>query len=263
MHRIILYTTLLLIFILPAKAQEMSLFDKLLFVQQGDTLPYRLLKPVNPESKELFPLVIFLHGAGERGNDNEVQIKHISELFLDTRNRGKYPCYLIAPQCPKKQFWADYKRKSEGVVLSEKPTRPAQMVLELIEQAMKEFPIDPSRIYITGLSMGGYGTWDLIARYPKKFAAAVPICGGGSPKTASRIKDIPIWAFHGALDATVPPQESRKMIHAIQDAGGLPGYTEYPDIEHNSWVNAYKEPHLIHWLFKQKLGGTPSEQAGK
>jgi predicted peptidase len=241
------------------QAQQMSLFDKLLWVNEGDTLPYRLLKPVGPEVKEQFPLVIFLHGAGERGSDNEVQIKHIQELFTDSRNRGKYPCYVVAPQCPKKQLWADFEGSGANVAISDKPTRPMEMVIQLIEQISKEFPIDQSRIYITGVSMGGYGTWDLIARYPNKFAAAVPVCGGGSPASAPDIKHIPIWAFHGARDRIVAPNESRKMIKAIQDAGGLPGYTEYPDIEHNSWVHAYKEPHLIHWLFKQKLGTTTTK----
>jgi predicted peptidase len=259
MHRIILWAVLLLLQTVTAMAQQNSLFDKLLYANKGDTLPYRLLKPVNPESKELFPLVIFLHGKGERGTDNEVQIKHISEFFLDTRYRGKYPCFVIAPQCSKKDTWADYSGNKDDI--SENPTKPTRLLLKLIEEVSKEFPIDPSRIYITGLSMGGYGTWDLISRFPNKFAAAVPICGGGSPKIAPEIKHIPIWAFHGAQDRIVSPEESRRMIKALRDAGGTPGYTEYPDVEHNSWVHAYKEPHLIHWLFKQKLANPTSKKA--
>jgi predicted peptidase len=261
MHRIILTAVLLVSAVFQSGAQQISLFDKLVYVNKGDTLPYRLLKPVNPGAKEEFPLVIFLHGIGERGNDNEVQIKHISELFVETRNRGKYPCYVLAPQCPKKQMWANFDGKGENVSLRPKPSEAVDMLMELIDQVSKEFPIDQSRIYITGLSMGGYGTWDMIARYPNKFAAAIPICGGGAPNTAGDIKQIPIWAFHGALDRTVPPQESRKMISALQKAGALPGYTEYPDIEHNSWIHAYKEPHLIHWLFKQKLGTPTSKKS--
>jgi predicted peptidase len=257
MHRSILSIVVIVIFSsIMAQAQQSQIFDKLLFTADKDTLPYRLLKPVNPQAKKKFPLVIFLHGAGERGNDNEVQIRHISELFLDTRNRGKYPCYLLAPQCAKKEWWASFQNKS----LSKTPSRPMQLVIDLIEKTIKEYPIDESRIYITGLSMGGYGTWELIARFPHKFAAAVPVCGGGDPKTASEIKNIPIWAFHGALDKIVAPQETRTMIHALQEAGGKPGFTEYPDIEHNSWINAYREPHLIPWLFEQSL---PSDLASK
>jgi predicted peptidase len=261
MHRIISAIAFFLFISYSVPAQQMKLFDKLLYVNKGDTLPYRLLKPVSPESKEQFPLIIFLHGAGERGSDNEVHIKHISEFVTDPKNRGKYPCFVLAPQCPKNQMWADFKGSGANVSLSENPTRPTQLLIELIDQIMKEFPIDESRIYITGLSMGGYGTWDLIARFPDKFAAAVPICGGGAPETVARIKHIPIWAFHGALDRIVMPQESRKMIAALQKAGATPGYTEYPDIEHNSWVHAYKEPHLVHWLFKQKLETTTTEAA--
>jgi predicted peptidase len=253
MRSSLLSFTCFFLFSFMVQAQPTELFDKLLYTSNKDTLPYRLLKPVNPKAKELFPLVIFLHGSGERGNDNEAQIKHIADLFLDPNNRGKYPCYVVAPQCPTGEWWANYKGKP---TITAEPTRTMQLVIALIEKISKEFPIDSSRIYITGLSMGGFGTWDLLARYPGKFAAAVPICGGGDEKTATRIKNIPIWAFHGAKDNIVLPRESRTMIKALQNAGGSPGYTEYPDIGHSSWVQAYQEPHLLPWLFKQKLANT-------
>ncbi len=229
---------------------EIPLFDKLLYISKGDTLPYRLLKPVNPQSKKTFPLVIFLYGAGERGIDNEVQIKHISEPFLDPDNRSRHACYVVAPQCPEKNMWANYGREHH---MTEKPTQPMQLLIELIHKIEKEYPIDSSRIYVAGLSMGGYGTWDLIARFPHRFAAAVPICGGGDIKTAQQIKNIPVWAFHGALDKIVPPSHSRDMVKALQQAGGKPGYTEYPGVEHDSWTYAFREPHLMPWLFKQEL----------
>jgi predicted peptidase len=239
---------LIIIAFQSSQAQTPDLFDKLIYKKEGQSLPYRLLKPVNPQALEKFPLIIFLHGSGERGTDNEAQLKHIKNLVLDTRNRGKYPCYVLAPQCPKDEMWA--KHNKDGTMKSA-PTDPTQLLLDLIDQISKEFPIDESRIYITGVSMGGYGTWDLLARFPKKFAAAVPVCGGGDKTTAHKLKDIPIWAFHGALDPTVMPRQSREMIQAIQKAGGKPGYTEYPDIKHDSWVQAYQEPHLLPWLFKQ------------
>jgi predicted peptidase len=232
---------------------EVPLFDKLLYISNNDTLPYRLLKPVNPQAKKSFPLVIFLHGAGERGTDNEAQIKHINKPFLDPDNRSRHACYVVAPQCPEKIMWAGHDRDGNRLMMREKPTRPMQLLIELIAKIEKEFPIDQSRIYVMGLSMGGYGTWDLIARFPNRFAAAVPICGGGDAKTAPKIKHIPVWAFHGALDHVVPPGQSRLMIKALQDAGGKPGYTEYPDVEHDSWVYAYREPHLMPWLFNQSL----------
>lgn len=235
-----------------AQAQSTDLFDKLVYTKNSETLPYRLLKPVNPQALERFPLIIFLHGSGERGSDNESQLKHIKNLVLDSKNRGKYPCYVLAPQCPKGQLWAEHNK--DGSVKNQ-PTKPTQLLLELIGKISAEFPIDPTRIYITGVSMGGYGAWDLLARYPEKFAAGVPVCGGGDERTAPKLKAIPIWAFHGALDDVVSARNPRKMIQAIQKAGGQPGYTEYPDIKHDSWVQAYQEPHLLPWLFKQKTQG--------
>ncbi|MFZ6014365.1 MAG: prolyl oligopeptidase family serine peptidase [Bacteroidota bacterium] len=231
--------------------KDSKLFDKLLHIDKLDTLPYRLLKPANPNLESPVPLVIFLHGAGERGRENEVQIKHISNLFLEPKNRSRFPCYVVAPQCPKNKSWTEYD-KSENQ-MSADPSRPMEMLIQLLDQILKEYPIDQNRIYVTGLSMGGYGTWDLLARFPHRFAAAVPICGGGDVNIAPKIKHIPVWAFHGARDNVVPPMQSRMMIKALQDAGGLPGYTEYPDIEHNSWGHAYREPHLMPWLFEQKL----------
>ena len=151
-------------------------------------------------------------------------------------------------------MWASHSREGNRLVMKSKPTTPMSLLIELIEKVEKEFPIDPDRIYVTGLSMGGYGTWDLIARFPDKFAAAIPICGGGDPQTAMRTKHIPQWAFHGALDEVVSPQNSRVMVKALQDAGARPGYTEYPDVQHDSWVYAYREPHLLPWLFDQHLG---------
>lgn len=234
------------------QAQTTALFDKLIYAKGSDFLPYRLLKPVNPKALERFPLIIFLHGSGERGSDNEAQLKHIRNLVVDQRNRGKYPCYVLAPQCPKGQLWAEHNK--DGSVKAQ-PTKPTQLLMELIDKISKEYPIDEARIYITGVSMGGYGTWDLLARYPQKFAAGVPVCGGGDERTASKLKQIPIWAFHGALDDVVSARQSQTMIEAIRKAGGRPGYTEYPDIKHDSWVQAYQEPHLLPWLFKQKAQG--------
>ena len=230
-------------------AQTTELFDKLLYTEESDTLPYRLLKPLNPGAEEKFPIVIFLHGAGERGADNESQLKHISNLFLDSKNRGKFPCYVLAPQCPKNEAWANYSGKSGSNKTSSKPSK---LVVKLLVQIMREYPIDSTRIYLTGVSMGGFGTWHLLAEHPQMFAAAVPICGGGDTDSAVKLQDIPIWAFHGAKDEIVNPENSRKMIKALQKLGALPGYTEYPDIAHDSWVQAYQEPHLLPWLFKQK-----------
>jgi predicted peptidase len=239
-----------LLFSAMLQAQNLNLFDKLVYTSKKDTLPYRLLKPSNPDVGELFPLVIFFHGIGERGNDNEAQLKHIGEVVLDPKFRAKHLCYIVAPQCAQGEMWAKHNKNG---TTRDVPTLPMQLVIELIGKLCEELPIDKNRIYVTGLSMGGYGAWDLLVRYPNKFAAAVPICGGGDEMMASRIKHIPIWAFHGAKDEVVSPRNSRTMIKALQDSGGSPGYTEYPDIGHNSWVQAYREPYLFPWLFKQSL----------
>jgi predicted peptidase len=240
---------------LSASAQNdpLRLFEKSVYRSEQEELPYRLLKPANPEAKKRFPLVIFMHGAGERGADNEAQIKHIYPLFLDADNRSKYPCYVLAPQCPQNSMWASFDRGGNGLRAKRNPTPPMRLLIELIDRIAKEFPVDPSSIYVTGVSMGGFGTWDLIARFPERFAAAIPVCGGGDTSAAKQIKHIPVWAFHGALDEVVYPVQSRVMIKAMQDAGGAPGYTEYPDVEHDSWVYAYQEPYLLPWLFSQKL----------
>lgn len=242
-----------------AQKNTLPLFDKLLYVSGKDSLPYRLLKPAGMPAKKDFPLVIFLHGAGERGNDNEVQIKHVSTLFSDAENRRRFPCFVVAPQCPENKSWASHDRGENGPVMRAKPNLPMALLIQLIDEIERDFPIDRSRIYVTGLSMGGFGTWDLIARFPDRFAAAVPICGGGDRRTAQEIKHVPLWAFHGALDNVVPPRYSRAMIRALQEAGGVPGYTEYPDVGHDSWTYAYQDPHLLTWLFDQYLGKKPKK----
>lgn len=216
---------------------DLTLFETEIYLTARDTMPYRLLRPQRQEADKQYPLVIFLHGSGERGTDNKKQLRYMSPLFLDSGNRVDYNCFVLAPQCKPGVYWG-------GV------SRP---LTELIEQTIAANAIDTKRIYIVGLSMGGYGVWWLISKFPNKFAAAVPICGGGDTKWAARIKDIPTWAFHGAKDLTVKPEQSRRMVAAIKQAGGAPLYTEYPTVGHNSWVNAFREPDLLPWLFSQQL----------
>ena len=168
-------------------------FEKLVYTSNGESLPYRLLKPEQTEPGKKYPLILFLHGAGERGTDNELHINHITGIFLDAQNRKKYPCYVLAPQCPKNVMWASHDREGN---MKPSPSAIMQLVIGLLDKTEKTFPIDVSKIYITGLSMGGYGTWELIARFPERFAAAVPVCGGVDPSTAERISHIPVWAFH-------------------------------------------------------------------
>jgi predicted peptidase len=233
-----------------------ALLDKKVFEgASGAKMPYRLLRPDPYEDGKTYPLVVLLHGAGERGDNNEAQLIHGVGEFARPDRRKKYPCFLVAPQCPRGKAWSSILGTARGPTLSRSPSQYGALVLELIAQLQKEFRVDPERIYLTGLSMGGYGTWDLLMRRPDLFAAAVPICGGGDETQASRIASIPIWVFHGALDRGVPVERSRAMVAALEKAGGTPRYTEYPDEGHESWVPAYRSPALFRWLFSQKKAG--------
>lgn len=240
---------LIFIIVITACAQkERPMFQKFTHIQSGDTLPYSVLEPRKADPGEKVPLVIFLHGAGERGRDNTVQTKHI-EILYNNAAMNKFPAIVVAPQCPKKEMWS---QMMTGKAFSSTPTRPMELFIEVLDKLMQEYPVDPSRIYVTGVSMGGYGTWDLLRRFPDRFAAGVPVCGGADPAIAPGIKHIPVWVFHGNEDTIVPPQKSREMVSALQKAGGVPGYTEYPGVDHASWNKAYKDPYLLTWLFRQK-----------
>ncbi len=220
--------------------------------RSGKKLPYRLLKPLAIEEGKKYPLVVFLHGAGERGTDNEKQLVHGVPQFASKENREKYPCFLIAPQCPDGKKWVEVDWSADHHTLPKDPGEVGRLTLALIEKSIQELPVDPKRVYLTGLSMGGYGTWDLLARRPDLFAAAAPVCGGADEATAEKIKDIPIWVFHGGKDPVVKPARSRNMVAALKKAGGKPRYTEYPNVGHNSWDNAYRDPEFYKWLFAQK-----------
>ena len=230
-----------------------DLLEKKTFADaKGAELKYRLMKPADLSADRKYPLVIFLHGAGERGDDNDAQLKHGVKEFAKDENRKKYACFLIAPQCPKNPAsWASF-RRNPSAEETNKPTEPLRLTLELVDSLVKELPIDADRIYITGLSMGGYGTWHALALRPEFFAAAVPICGGSDLKAAEKIKHVPIWVFHGDKDNAVPVARSREMVEALKKAGGEPKYTEYPGVGHNSWDKAYADPEMFAWLFAQK-----------
>lgn len=221
----------------------------------GATLPYRLLLPKNYDQTKKYPLVLFLHGAGERGTDNAVQLKHGAPLFLKPEVRDKFPCIVIAPQCPLEQTWIAIPNGFAGPnPFSEEPTAPMKLVIGLLDEVTKNFPIDQDREYVTGLSMGGYGTWDLLTRFPQRWAAAAPVCGGGDVQRIAPAKDVAIWAFHGTRDTTVPFVRTQEMVAALQAAGGKPQFSEYPYLGHDSWTTAYAEPELLPWMFAQKRG---------
>lgn len=227
-------------------------FETRIFKSEQGSLPYRLLRPKNYDAGRSYPLVIFYHGAGERGDDNVEQLVHGMNDFASDDIMAKYPCFVVAPQCPNGDQWVDVPWSADSHKMPEKPTEPMRLSLELITSLQSEFSIDASRLYVTGLSMGGFGTWDAIQRYPNRFAAAVPICGGGDTEFAKQLLHVPIWAFHGEADTAVKPLRSRDMIAAIKAAGGSPKYTEYPGVGHNSWAATYANREMYAWLFSQK-----------
>jgi lysophospholipase L1-like esterase/dienelactone hydrolase len=220
----------------------------------GATLPYRLLTPKNYDKAQKYPLVIFFHGAGERGDDNGRQTKHGAKLFAKPEVRDKYPCFVFAPQCPNEQTWSAVKGWTDPVSFSPDPKPAMKLALGAIDELLKEFSVDQDRVYVTGLSMGGFGTWDLLSRAPERWAAAAPICGGGDPSKIAVAKGVPIWTFHGMNDNVVPLERSREMVAALKAAGARPLYSEYPYVGHDSWSHAYGEPMLLPWMFAQKRG---------
>ncbi len=193
---------------------------------------YWLYLPREYDGQKLFPLVLFLHGAGERGDDLEL-VKKWGPPKLVAEGKD-FPFILVSPQCPTGQWW------------------DVDVLVHLVDALSGKYAVNKERLYVTGLSMGGFGTWALIAKYPHVFAAAVPICGGGNPRTAGAIKHIPIWAFHGAKDNVVPVVRSQEMVDAVNKAGGEARLTVYPDAGHNSWSATYDNPEVYHWLLQQQ-----------
>ena len=225
----------------------------------GATIQFRMLEPEKVKKNKKYPLVIFLHGSGEKGSDNTKQLVHGSTMFETKKNRRKYPAYVIFPQCPEKAYWEsrdfEHENKTNKFLFdySGAPSFPLREVFSIINYYKKMPHVDSNRIYIMGLSMGGMGTFEAISRHPELFAAAVPICGGADLRYvknfATRVK---VWIFHGAQDDQVLPKYSREVVDKIIQEGGFPKYTEFPTANHNSWDPAFKTEGLFKWLFSQK-----------
>ncbi len=241
-----------------AFAQDLSAFEKKEFIKGKDTLRYRILFPQKYRKHKAYPLVVFLHGSGERGRDNEAQLLHGGKLFVNENIRKHFPAIVIFPQCPPDSSWARYKRianSAERVFLpNEDAPVPQQLVKGLVDSLVNAFVVDSRRLYLGGLSLGGFGTYDLLTRYPDVFAAAFPICGiANIPLFIDRSMQIPLWIFHGGRDSTVSPKPDRELFKALMTRGvKTVSYTEYPQAGHNSWDSAFAEPKLLPWLFSNK-----------
>lgn len=260
-HIFITITLILTIFssnVLHAQQSKESkdLFTYETHVVNDDTLNYRMLLPKNFDDTKQYPLVLFLHGAGERGSDNKKQLVHGSELFLNEKNRDSFPAILIFPQCPKDDYWSKLEadRSTRPITFkykyNEEPTKAMSLVINLMDGLVERPFVKTDQVYVMGLSMGGMGTFEIIHRKPEMFAAAVPICGGGDPLSVSNYaKSIPLWVFHGAKDDVVNPILSINMVSAILKEGGFPKFTLYDFANHNSWDPAFAEDELLSWIF--------------
>ena len=219
--------------------------------KDGTVVKYRWSAPAKLEAGKTYPLVLFLHGSGERGDDNTAQLKHGVHAILAGTAKIDQPVFLIAPQCPKDRWWTPVDMEKMSLSAAGQPNPLLEAVIALVNETTATQPVDPRRFYLTGISMGGFATWDLLGRMPDKIAAAVPICGGGDPSQAAKFKDVPIWAFHGEADPAVPVKSTRDMVSALEAAGGKPKVTYYPDVQHDSWTRTYDDPVVIRWIFDQ------------
>ncbi len=217
------------------KQQECKFEAQVLKTVRLNYLLY-LPKGYDKDSSQKWPLILFLHGAGERGDDlNLVKIHGIPKIV---EQRDDFPFIAVSPQCPRTSWW----------------TMENESLNALLDDIVLKYDVDKDRIYLTGLSMGGFGTWTLATLYPERFAAIAPVCGGGDPEKVCVLKDVPAWVFHGAKDSTVSPEESKKMVKALEDCGGNVKLTIYPEAGHDSWTETYNNPELYEWFLKYKRG---------
>lgn len=221
----------------PRTGQHAYSFKKRISV--SITMKYLLYLPESyPTTKKSWPLMLYLHGAGERGADLEKVKLHGPPKLIAETNR-QFPFIIVSPQCPEGEYWS-----SDISVVR---------LNILLKDIIARYRVDKSRIYITGLSMGGFGTWRMAIEFPNRFAAIAPICGGGIPEKADRIKQLPIWVFHGAKDKVVPIQKSQEMVQALKKVGNKVRFTIYPKAEHDSWTETYNNPELYNWLLTHQL----------
>ena len=232
-------------------------YEKKTFVStSGDSLNYRLLRPEVEKEGKKYPLVLFLHGAGERGSDNEKQLFHGSQMWLNPVNRENYPAFVLFPQCPESGYWAYMNRPSSfetDKMPIEPPISPIFVALkELLDSYLTMPQVDKRRIYVIGLSMGAMGTYDLTIRYPELFAAAIPICGTINADRLKAAKKVKFRIFHGDADNVVPVSGSRQAYKALKSAGADVEYFEFPGVGHVSWNEAFNRTDFMSWLFRQK-----------
>ncbi len=258
-YLLIALAAILLLMPFGINAQNKEDFKREKFISENDTLNYRVLLPDDFSEDEKYPVVLVLHGAGERGDDNEAQLAHGSDLFLKTENREKFPAIVIFPQAPKDDYWAKVEVKRDTMPFEfdfknmDAPTKSLNMVMKLMDSLVKQEFVNDKKIYVGGLSMGGMGTFEILYKKPEMFAAAFAICGGANPEIADFYPEgLNIWIFHGEKDDVVPPRLSKEMARVINHTGGNARLSLYPNDNHNSWDSAFSEPYLLPWLFSNE-----------
>ena len=248
------YFTLLFFLLLIGNlnSQNLELYEKETFIFENDTLNYRILKPLNYQPDEQYPVHLFLHGAGERGSDNISQLTQGGKLFLKKENREKYNSWVIFPQCSENDRWPNLKSDLWNATFDNKITKPNKslgLVIRLMDEFIEKKQVNRQRVYVSGLSMGGMGTFEILYRRPNMFAAASPICGNGSTKLTNLYADkVSIWIFHGSDDQVVSPKHSLNLAKAIIESGGSPKVTLYENVGHGSWDHAFAEQNYLKWI---------------
>ena len=255
MNRKILFLLMLVILPVMLKAQDLASFERANFISGRDTLPYRILLPQNFDESKKYPVLFFLHGSGERGNDNQSQLVHGSKLFLKQESRKQFQAIIIFPQCPANSYWPNVKIESQNNTREfnfqkgGKSTLAMELLVKLVKDIKAKPYADRSRFYVGGLSMGGMGTLEVLRRQRNTFAAAFSICGGDDIGNVKKYRKIPLWFFHGGKDDVVPLVNSERIVAALKTMGAEVKFTLYPEANHNSWDQAFAEPEFLPWLF--------------
>ena len=250
------WIALLIISALPAMAQ-FTVEEQMRFCSYtndfGEVFKWRMKSPQYPVKNRKYPLIVFLHGSGECGTDNKRHIRVGLPKLLNSLRVLNEQAIVMALQCQRGNWWVKRLAMQPSYRMAKDPMPSMEVLMELIDHVKATKPVDPDRVYITGLSLGGFGTWEAIMRYPDVFAAAVPICGGGDLHEVKKLEKMPVWVFHGDKDKNVSVECARRMVKAMRDAGCRElFYTEYPGVKHNSWNRAYSDQQMIAWLLEQK-----------
>jgi predicted peptidase len=229
-------------------------YEALVHTGRGDAhMPYRLLKPDGYDRTRKYPLVLALHGWGERGTDNKAQLKHFGALLARPTVRKKFPAFVVLPQA--NGSWIQHPVFDKPIPLSDRPTKNLTLAIDIVDTLLKNEAVDANRIYLIGYSNGACGVWELLERYPKRWAAAAPMAGAADPTRVRAAKDVPVWAFHGANDKTIPLERMTELTTSLREAGGTPLFTIVPKGVH--WMavtGGLAEPNLLPWMFAQRRG---------